>query len=126
MEIELQDVKDFIAFKEMTYDEGVALNQLLVQRLKNIRLMDRSVMASKLEEGTTVRIKNIRPKKLVGITGTVVIDYKRHACVSVKVDHHSAMMYGYAEDYVITGIPVTCLEIISRIPTLPIRTKKGA
>jgi hypothetical protein len=111
----ITEVLDFIGH-EATVRDTERIQQVLTVRIKAVR----AVRAATIEVGAQVTIKNIAPKALNGLTGTVSsIDGNRG---TVTLDEPSTRTLSYARtkyanriipgatSHPIGGIPLTCME----------------
>ena len=109
----LIDVLTFIE-TAATSDDIDAIHSAIKNRLR--RLRDAQAAAVKL--GDEVRIADISPKYLCGLSGTVTA--KRGARVTVTLDERSTKMLRFKRPYVgdetnheLTGVPASCARPIS-------------
>lgn len=97
-----------------------AINQALRDRYKIVRAQKSAIAAATVKVGDKVRIVNLRPKYLAGLTGTVVVDpmeqyrsrrSKTYFAVELSESSHARVQHKHRQRTV-TGIPAQCVEVI--------------
>jgi hypothetical protein len=83
----------------LTQDELRSLNSAVVTTIRTKQKVEAAALATKLKEGDTVRITNIRPRSLEGLKGTIVAPSGKSSFY-VMVDGHRQ------------NVPTACLRLV--------------
>jgi hypothetical protein len=113
-----KDVLEYMS-SESTEDECKALFDVANTRLRQLRSARVALLAVSIDEGAVVRIRNIRPKYLSGLSGTVTKkeSLTKGVYVCIQLDEKSYDEYMFhargCTNRVITGIPMSCIEVLA-------------
>lgn len=95
----------------------------LIEAARERRKSLRAITASSVKEGATVKLRDIKPKYLIGLTGTVkaIETIRRKRCAVVTLDRDSTQKLAISspshgwlfnhDSYDLTGIPLSCCEM---------------
>jgi hypothetical protein len=112
----LSDVLGFIA-SNATQDDIARIHDAANTRTRTLR----TIRAASVDVGSAVKIVNIKPKALAGLTGTVQSHNGKHATVLLDERSTTTLRFsrvksaGYVAadvtQHPFGGIPLSCLEI---------------